>query len=176
MPHWQSVERGRWAAACALAGIRFIDPTWDVETILDAVEASEMLIAEAMHGAIVADALRVPWLPVLPVRRAERMKWWDWAEALDLKLKPETAWPSSLAEALMAARGGRGDGRRLTRARGALGAGVRTVDWGFTRLAAVRLAQLAKAAPMQSSDSAIGRAVERLESHAADIRRAYASG
>ena len=176
MPHWQSVERGRWATACELAGIRFIDPTEDVETILDAIESSEMLIAEAMHGAIVADALRVPWVPMLPARRAERMKWWDWAEALDLDLKLEHAWPSSLAEALMAARGGRGDGRRLTRAGGALGAGVRTVDWGFARLAAARLAHLAKIQPMQSSERAIARAVERLEGHAAEIRRCYASG
>ena len=176
MPHWQSVERGRWAAACALAGVRLIDPADDVETILDAIEASELVIAEAMHGAIVADALRTPWIPVLPMRRAERMKWWDWAEALDLDLKMQTAWPSSLAEALMAARGGRGDARRLTQARGALGAGVRMVDWGFARLAAARLGQLAKTAPMQSTDRAIDRALDRLQGHAADIRRAYPSG
>lgn len=176
MPHWQSVERGRWAAACALAGVRLIDPADDVETILAAIESSELVIAEAMHGAIVADALRVPWVPVLPTRRAERMKWWDWAEALDLDLKMQVAWPSSLAEALMTARGGRGDGRRLTRAGGALGVGVRAVDWGFARLAAVRLRQLAQTPPMLSADRAIDRAVERLQSHAADIRRAYASG
>ncbi|MBV9511137.1 MAG: polysaccharide pyruvyl transferase family protein [Caulobacteraceae bacterium] len=176
MPHWHSVERGCWAKACELAGVRYIDPAAPVEEILATIEGCGTLIAEAMHGAIVADALRVPWIPLQPLHASHRMKWRDWAEALDLDLRPAALWPSSLGEASVTLRGGKGDGRRLAQARGALGAGVRAVDRGFVQLAAMRLAQLTKVEPMLSSDAALGRAVERLERHAADIRRDYGCG
>jgi Polysaccharide pyruvyl transferase len=171
MPHYDSVERGNWQAACELAGVRYIDPRAPVEDVLDAIQGCEVLIAEAMHGAIVADALRVPWIPVLPVHASHRMKWRDWAEALDLELKPYASRPSSLAEALVTLRGGKGDGRGLAKAGGLLRAGVKTLDWGFVRLAAARLSQLAKMDPTQSSDRALARSVERLEARADEIRR-----
>ena len=171
MPHYDSVDRGNWQAACALAGVRYIDPCAPVEDVLDAIQGSEVLIAEAMHGAIVADALRVPWIPVLPVHASHRMKWLDWAEALDLQLKPYANRPSSLAEAWVTLKGGKGDGRGLANAPGLLQAGVKALDRGFIRLASARLSQLATMDPTQSSDSALTRSVERLEARAAEIRR-----
>jgi succinoglycan biosynthesis protein ExoV len=176
MPHCHSVERGNWAKACELAGVRFIDPTAPVDTVLEAIEASGTLIAEAMHGAIVADALRVPWIPVLPVKGTHRMKWHDWAEALELTLAPSPLWPSSLAEAWVTARGGKGEGGPLTKAKGALRAGVQVLDWPFVRLAAARLKALTRLQPMQSSDQAIDRALDRLETRAGEIRRDYPRG
>jgi hypothetical protein len=171
MPHYDSVDRGNWEMACELAGVRFIDPGAAVDDVLQAIQGSETVIAEAMHGAIVADALRVPWIPLLPIHVAHRMKWRDWAEALDLQLKPYAPWPSSVAEAWVAGKGGKGAGAGFTNARGRLKVCVQTLDWGFIRLAAARLSQLKKAPPMLSSDSAIARSVERLELHAAEIRR-----
>jgi succinoglycan biosynthesis protein ExoV len=49
-----------------------------------------------MHGIIVADALRVPWVAIRPLAAIHRPKWFDWAETLDLtinfqKLPPSTA-------------------------------------------------------------------------------------
>src|SRR5262249_9044288 len=103
MPHWQSIDRGNWRAACELADLDFIDPRDPVEEIIDRIEASAVLITEAMHGAIVADALRVPWIPILPFGAGHRMKWLDWAGALDVRLNPVAIWPSSLIEALILA-------------------------------------------------------------------------
>ena len=165
MPHWQSIDRGHWAEACKVANIQYIDPSAPVEQVLDLIEDSTVLITEAMHGAIVADALRVPWIPVLPIHRWHRMKWYDWAETLDLELKPETLWPSSAREAA-ASRKGEGEGAIFQQARGLLKTGVDILDWGLIRLAAKRLSDLAKIPATLSSDIALERVLDKLETSA----------
>lgn len=98
MPHWKSLTFGNWELAAKLAGIHFIDPRQDVENIISQILASDMMIAEAMHGAIVADALRVPWISLEPIDSLNRMKWFDWASALNINLVSEKLTPSSLPE------------------------------------------------------------------------------
>jgi succinoglycan biosynthesis protein ExoV len=98
MPHWKSLTFGNWELAAKLAGINFIDPRQDVEIIISQILASDLIIAEAMHGAIVADALRVPWIPLEPIDSLNRMKWFDWASALNLELTSEKLTPSSMPE------------------------------------------------------------------------------
>lgn len=96
MPHWQT--DGNWKAACQAASIHYIDPCGEVETVLDELLASELVLTEAMHGAIVSDALRVPWIPIKPIQSNHRWKWFDWASALDIDLKPVSVAGSSLLE------------------------------------------------------------------------------
>ena len=97
MPHWESVWPGRWEEACRLAGVQFVDPTAPVETVLEAITGSELLLTEAMHGAIIADALRTPWVAAAPAQQ-HRMKWHDWASALDLRIQWAEVPRSSLLE------------------------------------------------------------------------------
>ena len=61
MPHFESLERGAWTAAADVAGITLIDPCGDPAAILAAIGACRVLLSEAMHGVIAADAMRVPW-------------------------------------------------------------------------------------------------------------------
>ena len=89
MPHW--VGANDWIErVCRQAGIAYIDPRWPVERVLRAISESGTLLAEAMHGAIVADALRVPWVPVRSTPRVLSFKWLDWCDSIGLPYEPQT--------------------------------------------------------------------------------------
>jgi succinoglycan biosynthesis protein ExoV len=102
MPHFESAARGAWVAAAAVAGIELIDPRDDPVANIAAIGRCRVLISEAMHGVIVADALRVPWIAVLPLAHAHRAKWHDWADTLDLRIEFRGLAASSMLERLHA--------------------------------------------------------------------------
>jgi succinoglycan biosynthesis protein ExoV len=102
MPHWESLDRGNWPVACALSGIHFIDPTAPIEQVISDIRASELIISEAMHGAIVADAMRVPWIAVQPQLHMHAPKWLDWCASIQLSHDPETLSSSGYAESITA--------------------------------------------------------------------------
>jgi succinoglycan biosynthesis protein ExoV len=102
MPHFESAARGAWTAAAEAAGIALIDPRGDPIAIIGAIGRCRVLLSEAMHGVIVADALRVPWIAVRPLVQIHRAKWHDWADTLDLRIEFRRLAPSSLMERLHA--------------------------------------------------------------------------
>lgn len=162
MPHFHSLRRGFWPEACRMAGIWMIDPRDDVETVLAQVRGARVLITEAMHGAIVADAVRTPWVAVKPIHDLNSDKWLDWAESLDVTLRPHTLWPTSLLESWLAAtRTRKNHGPRAYRLNNSpLAAPANAV---LTRLAARQLTRLARQAPQLSDDAVIERATVRAE-------------
>ncbi|MEL6137387.1 MAG: polysaccharide pyruvyl transferase family protein [Cyanobacteria bacterium J06626_23] len=93
--HHANYAAARWQAACQSAGINYIDPRWPVEKVLTHISQSQRLLAEAMHGAIVADALRVPWIPVVTSPRILAFKWQDWCQSVGLKYRPQYIPPLS---------------------------------------------------------------------------------
>jgi succinoglycan biosynthesis protein ExoV len=86
MPHYQSFGQANWSLLCQEAGIHLIDPREPVETVLDQIQSSELLLAEAMHGAIVADAFRVPWIPIRLYGHFLDFKWNDWTQSIQTPL------------------------------------------------------------------------------------------
>jgi succinoglycan biosynthesis protein ExoV len=93
MPHFRTPARAASQgvdieAACGELGIRYINPSGGVERVLSEIRCSEVVIAEAMHGAIVADALGVPWVPVQLYSHILALKWWDWCASLKLTYNP----------------------------------------------------------------------------------------
>jgi succinoglycan biosynthesis protein ExoV len=100
MPHFESATRGAWVAAAATAGVELIDPRGDPDTIVAAIRCCRVLLSEALHGAIVADALRVPWIALQPLATVHRAKWLDWADSLDLQVEFRHLAASSLLERL----------------------------------------------------------------------------
>ena len=88
MPHWGSEQKySKWPEICEAAGIHYISPMQDKDFVLSEIQKTEVMIAEAMHGAIVADTLGVPWIPVKAYPTINEFKWNDWGASLDLEFK-----------------------------------------------------------------------------------------
>jgi hypothetical protein len=100
--HHESAELGLWHKVAEQTAIPLIDVRKPVPEVLDQILASEVVLCEAMHAAIVADALRVPWIPLLPVNPRHRAKWADWAASLQIRLRPVPLHASSVLEVLAA--------------------------------------------------------------------------
>jgi len=160
MPHFHSFSRGHWPEACAQAGIRLVDPRDDVEKIISEIRGARMLITEAMHGAIVADALRTPWLAVRPIHAENAAKWSDWAESLGLDLSHHPLQPSSLFELYVSATKGKRyyEGRARRFGRSAL---ARPADRVLISLAARHLRKLSRCEPQLSRDDRLDDAFDR---------------
>jgi succinoglycan biosynthesis protein ExoV len=85
MPHIISAYSEHWAPIARDVGFHYIDPRGPIEDVLRDIRESELLITEAMHGAIVADAFRVPWIRVQSGEfHAPTSKWLDWTESLGI--------------------------------------------------------------------------------------------
>lgn len=100
MPHFESLERGHWAEASHRAGLSLIDPRGDPAAVIAAIGRCRVLVSEALHGVIAADALRVPWIAARPLVAVHRPKWLDWADSLGLRIRFRALAPSSLLEQL----------------------------------------------------------------------------
>jgi succinoglycan biosynthesis protein ExoV len=158
MPHFESLERGNWAEACRLAGIRLIDPTRPTDEVIAAIRGAKLLITEAMHGAIVADAMRTPWIAVRTMHSVHRYKWFDWARSLEIDYRPAFLMPSNGREAWAATTGRSGSGPRARRLLGGRAAGP--LNKAIRHMAAQSLLRLAKRDPQLSGDAAIERATD----------------
>jgi succinoglycan biosynthesis protein ExoV len=87
-PHYLSSRSADWEAIAKEAGLLFISPEWGVEKVLIEMKKCKLILAEAMHGAIVADALRIPWQPLILGSHVNTIKWQDWLDTVDLKYTP----------------------------------------------------------------------------------------
>lgn len=88
MPHHASLHYADWKSICEQAGINYIDPAANMHEIVFQIRQSRLVIAEAMHLAIVADAFRTPWVPVACYDHILRFKWDDWCQSLGLQYEP----------------------------------------------------------------------------------------
>jgi succinoglycan biosynthesis protein ExoV len=102
MPHFESLARGAWQKVAALVGVTLIDPRLPPLEVLAAIGRCRLVLSEAMHGIIVADALRVPWIAIRPLARIHRAKWQDWAETAQVTPRFATLPASSVAERVAA--------------------------------------------------------------------------
>lgn len=87
MPHFtlSSDSQRDW---CESLGIHYIDPSKDIHTTLQDILKTELLLTEAMHGAIVADCFRIPWIPVKSSKTILDFKWIDWCSSLNIDYRP----------------------------------------------------------------------------------------
>jgi succinoglycan biosynthesis protein ExoV len=122
MPHHRTLVNSRWQRAAERAGMEYVDPQWTPDRILAAYGRARLVVTEAMHGAIVADTLRIPWVPVMISPEVSIFKWRDWLSSVDLPYRPIALPPSAHLEAFRYDRISRltlASGRGVARADGA---------------------------------------------------------
>jgi succinoglycan biosynthesis protein ExoV len=178
MPHFESLEHGAWSEAAATAGISLIDPRGDPRAIIAAIGNCRMLLSEALHGVIVADAMRVPWIALHPLASVHRAKWQDWADTLDLHVHFRRLTASSLPERLHASPLAKSHrGRHLLKLAGPVLQGAMCAR--FIARAARALVAATITAAQLSADTALDRCrtrmLERLDTLRHDPRRPAAS-
>ncbi|EUB97757.1 polysaccharide pyruvyl transferase [Rhizobium sp. CF080] len=100
IPHWESAEFGMWNAVCEPVGLTYLDPRGEAKSVIRHIAQSELIIAESMHGAILADAFRVPWVAVSSSRSINNFKWNDWAASVGTTYEPRYVPVSTRAEAV----------------------------------------------------------------------------
>lgn len=85
MPHHITDQSADWATLCDLAGIHYISPRAPLDQVADAIDNSDRLLTEAMHGAIAADAFRVPWKALEIFEGFNSEKWSDWCLSMEME-------------------------------------------------------------------------------------------
>jgi succinoglycan biosynthesis protein ExoV len=166
MPHFESLAHGAWREAAAAAGVELIDPRGDPAGIIEAIGRCRLLLCEAMHGAIVADALRVPWVALRPLASVHHAKWRDWADALGMEVSFQPLSASSLSEWLHASRVAKWHhGRCMLRVASPVLERCR-----FVHTAADALRRAARAPPQLSPAVALDRCQSRMLEHLDALR------
>ena len=105
VPHWETALAGVWPTICERVGLHYIDPRGEARSVIREIAQSETVIAESMHGAILSDAFRVPWVAVSTSRSINSFKWNDWARTVGVRYAPRRIPVSTRAEAKL--KGGR---------------------------------------------------------------------
>ncbi len=88
IPHIESLELARWEEICDKCNIELVNATDDSKEVINKIANASLVLAESMHAAIIADAYRVPWVPVWTSRKISKFKWSDWALAVGAKVNP----------------------------------------------------------------------------------------
>ncbi len=92
MLHWRSVNPA-WHGVARNLGWTFVDARGKPEDVMRDIAGAELVLSEALHGAIVADAFRVPWIPIRTSAEILAFKWEDWCASVGLAYEPVAVWP-----------------------------------------------------------------------------------
>jgi succinoglycan biosynthesis protein ExoV len=68
---------------CRDLSIGYLVPDAPFESFIETIRSARLVITEAMHGAIVADTLRTPWIPIEFLYH-HKFKWQDWFDSIEL--------------------------------------------------------------------------------------------
>ncbi len=88
MPHAGSEKFYDHQKMAEELGWQIISPMEEPKQVLEKMMRSKFIVTEAMHGAIVADTLRIPWIPYVGFSTVNHFKWQDWCMSMDLEYKP----------------------------------------------------------------------------------------
>lgn len=100
IPHHHALVTGQWEKVCQHAGVEFVNPQSDAKFVIQKIRNAKLVLADAMHAAIIADAMRVPWVPLITSSQINTFKWLDWTLTIDVPYRPTVLGSSSLREYL----------------------------------------------------------------------------
>ncbi|BAY37496.1 succinoglycan biosynthesis ketolase [Nostoc sp. NIES-2111] len=175
MPHYNFAGDG-WQRVCEQLGFGYISPAWEIEEVLTRIRQTEVLICEAMHGAIVADTLRTPWIAVTSHPSILPLKWQDWCASMKLEYQPYSL---SHYYQPRSSKGGWANSNTSTtnKLTDLLTPGRKLQDWLRQKKAAQELSKLVKIAkPSLSSNAQIEEMLSRLESSLEKFKLDFAQG
>lgn len=88
VPHWRTTLDFDWGGLARRAGLQLVDPTQSPAQVVGQLRQCSRILAESLHGAIFADALGIPWAPVVLAHRFEKFKWCDWLATVEREFTP----------------------------------------------------------------------------------------
>lgn len=100
IPHHQTDGDADWQEVCRRAGVEYLPARLDSREVIGRIRGAKLVLAEAMHAAIVADTMRVPWVPITGSPQVNSFKWLDWTRSLGMPYQPIALPPANLASAL----------------------------------------------------------------------------
>ncbi|QDZ39124.1 polysaccharide pyruvyl transferase family protein [Euhalothece natronophila Z-M001] len=157
MPHISSAQLSPWQNICNSIGFTYIDPRESPIEIINKINLAEVLVTDALHGAIVSDALRTPWIPVKTLECILDFKWVDHCSSIGFNYQPidlPSLWPAS---AIMKT-------QRSLPKKIIFGARTKISNWLISKeKVAKALLYAAYSQPYLSSDKVISSIDERLE-------------
>ncbi|PIE39471.1 MAG: hypothetical protein CSA53_01380 [Gammaproteobacteria bacterium] len=87
--HCDTAKSGYWENIAKTCGFNYVDPRADDPiSVVQELISSEHVISESLHGAIIADAFGIPWLPISAMPHINAFKWQDWGEAIGQPYEP----------------------------------------------------------------------------------------
>jgi hypothetical protein len=88
IPHWTSEKSVDWQNICNDLGIKFISPTRGSRDVIRELSRAKFAIVEALHGAILADYFRIPWVAIKTSTEINDFKWSDFCQSVELDYSP----------------------------------------------------------------------------------------
>ncbi|HIG9055252.1 TPA: polysaccharide pyruvyl transferase family protein, partial [Klebsiella michiganensis] len=72
--------------------------TLDSKFVIQKIRHARLVLADAMHAAIISDAMRVPWIPMITSNQINTFKWLDWSNTIKVPYNPIVLGSSTLKE------------------------------------------------------------------------------
>jgi len=89
IPHHVSDQFGDFKSICELVDVEYISAKYhSVPEVISKIKSCDYIISSSLHGAIVADLFRKPWIPTKSGPHIYEHKWNDWCESIKVKYNP----------------------------------------------------------------------------------------
>lgn len=76
-----------WEKIARNANTTYLSPAGEAKEVIRRIAGAKLVVTESLHGAIVADAFRVPWIPIAISPTFTSYKWLDWTDSMNMSVE-----------------------------------------------------------------------------------------